>query len=177
MARKCTCKICGSKGDTDIFYKVTNEKGVNRYYCNKDEYDQLMLSQEKYICLMKYIAIDVLDYEDGQIVPPVLVRKIRNLNKFYDYEVIHECFKQCNDDIKYWISTKNFDNEFGMSSYIMKIIESNINDIYSKWKHQNKTKQKQDDSSIDLGLINEINDIKINNHDNGIMNFLDEEDL
>jgi hypothetical protein len=35
MARKVTCQICKSKGDTDTFYKVTDDKGRSKYYCNK----------------------------------------------------------------------------------------------------------------------------------------------
>lgn len=177
MARKCTCQICKNKGTTEAFYKVTDEKGKSKYYCNKEEYDNMISERNKRTELLKYIAIEVLNYEEDQIVPPVITKKIKEMNSFYDYEVIHECFKMNKETIQYWITNKNFDSEYGMASYIMRIIENNINDVYNKWKHSKKTEQKQENNSLDLEMINEIN----NNHkierDNGILDFLDEEDV
>ena len=127
--------------------------------------------------LLKYIAIEVLNYEENQIVPPVITKKIKEMNTFYDYEVIHECFIVNKETIQYWIVNKNFDGEYGMASYIMRIIENSINDVYNKWKHTKKTVQKQESSSIDLEIINEINTNKPKTEDNGILSFLGEEDM
>lgn len=76
MARKCTCQICKTKGNTDSFYKVTDDKGKNKYYCSQLEYESYTLEKEKRNNLMKFIAEEVLGYEEGQIVPPVLIKKL-----------------------------------------------------------------------------------------------------
>lgn len=177
MARKCICKICKAKGDTDTFYKVTDEKGKNRYYCNQQEFETYINEKVKREDLIKYIAEDVLDYEEGQIVPVVLLKKIQEMNKFYDYEVIHDCFKENQETIQYWIDTKNFTSEYGMVSYIMKIIEGSINDVYKKWKFKKRQNQKQQVNSISLDIINEINTDTVKKKNKSIMAFLDEEDV
>ncbi|ATF13561.1 hypothetical protein A616_16725 [Brevibacillus brevis X23] len=177
MGRKCVCKICNKKGTTDLYYCVADEKGKKKYYCSQDEYDAFMINKFSKETLFKYIALEVFQYEEGQIIPPVLIKKINTLNQFYNYEVIHECFITCKDDIQYWTKNKQFKNEYGMVSYVMRIIESRINDVFNKWKHRVKLETKQDSSSIDL-LINGIDDVVTNKKDNtGILDFLDEEDM
>ncbi|MEI2465148.1 hypothetical protein [Niallia taxi] len=179
MARKCTCQICKSKGDTATFYKVTDDKGKNKYYCSKAEYNHFNIEKEKKQLLMKYIAEEVLGYVDGQIVPPILIKKIGDLNKFYDYEVIHKCFELNNDSIKYWIENKGFTSEYGMISYIMKIIESNINDLYKQWKYHKQQTSTIENNVLDVSIINEIEITKPVNKkvDHGILDFLDENEL
>lgn len=177
MARKVTCQLCKTKGTSDTFYKVTDDKGKSKYYCNELELNNFNLEKEKFKELMRYIAMEVLNYQDGQIVPPTIVKRIRTMNNFYDYEVIHECFKDNKENIQYWISNKNFDSEFGMANYIMRIIENNINDVYNKWKHKKVTEQKTESSSLDLEIINDLNENKTTRENNGIMDFLDEEDI
>lgn len=180
MARKVVCKICKAKGDTDTFYKVTDQKGLNKYYCSKEEYDTHKLEQEKRHDLMEYVAVEVLNYEEGQIVPPVMVRKIGELHKFYNYDVIKECFVKQKDDIVYWMNAKDFKNEYNMICYIMKIIEGNINDIYVKWKYQKNQETKRENrdiSHVELDIINNIDGKLKNKENNSIIDFLEEGDL
>lgn len=177
MARKCVCKICKAKGDTDTFYKVI-ESGANKYFCSKEEYDSHVKEKQKRQKLLEYIAIEVLDYEEGQIVNPVMIRKINDLNKFYDLEVILETFKESKETIQYWINNKNFTSEYGMVSYTMKIIEGSINDVHAKWKHLQTVKAKQEVSKVDVGILNDIDTIKTPvKKKEDILSFLDEEDV
>lgn len=178
MARRCVCKICKKEGNTDIFYKV-NENGKNKYYCSKEEFDNYINNKNKREELLKFIAEDVLELDEGQIINPIMIRKLTDLNNFYDYEVIHNCFKGNKDTIQYWMKNKKFKNEYGMISYIMKIIEGSINDFYDKWKHENKQKVAQEREMIDINIINQLN---VANQckkpsTNGILDFLDEEDI
>lgn len=177
MGRKCVCQICKAKGNTDVFYKVTTDQGKNKYYCNKEEYVNFINEKEKRHDLLKFVAEDVLEYEDGQIVPPVMVKKIEKLHGFYDYEVIHNCFKVQKEAIQYWINNKNFSSEHGMASYVMKIIESNINDEYEKWKHQKNVTKQQDTTDLDVEIINETKHATTVKSGNDISEFLDEEDI
>jgi hypothetical protein len=60
----------------------------------------------------------------------------------------------------------------------MKIIEGNINDTYKKWKLTKQQELKQENNSVDLEIINQLDrDKPKKNNDNGILEFLDEEDL
>lgn len=178
MARSCSCGICKTKGNTDIFYKVTDEKGKSKYYCNQEEYDHFINEKTKREKLIEFILLDVFNYEEGQTVSSALFKKIKELNNFYDYEVIHKCFEEQKDSIQYWISVKQFTNEFNMISYVMKIIEGNINDTYNKWKFKKQQEIKQENNSIDLGILNQLDTSKIKNtNSSGILAFLEEEDI
>lgn len=177
MARKVTCQICKTKGDTDAFYKVTDDKGKSKYYCNKDEYDNFIDEKVKREKLIEYVLLDVFCYEEGQTVNSILFKKLKDLNSFYDNEVIHECFREQKENIQYWIKTKGF-QEFNTICYVMKIIEGNINDCYKKWKFKRQQELKMENNSVDLEIINQLDsDTKTTQNNNGILAFLDEEDI
>lgn len=184
MGRKVTCKLCKNNGDSDIFYKVTDEKGKNKYYCSKEEFENHQHEMECRYNLLKYVAEEVLQYEEGQIVPPSMVKKIQELHKFYNYEVIHKCFEINRDTIQYWITAKNFSSEYGMASYVMKIIEGNINDVYKKWKYEKqrkqrkqKTKNNDNEFIMDFDVIENLHENNKESSNRDISNFLDEEDF
>lgn len=176
MARTCKCQGCGnSKLTTDIAYR-TRVGNVNKYYCNEQEYNSIQEEKEKRERLIIYIASEILGYEKGQIVPTVLQRKINELNKFYDYNVIEETFRRKKDDLLYWKDTKNFDNEYSMVSYLMAIVSSSINDVYKEWKFRQEQLQKENNNKIDIDIINtEIKTTKKKN--DSIIDFLEEGDI
>lgn len=183
MARLVVCQICKKKSDSLFAYKVTDENGKNKYYCNKAEYDQRELDKQERHDLLKYVAEVVLNYQEKQIVPPSMVKRIQKLAEFYPFIVIKEVFHSNLDTIQYWIRTKKFKNEYGMSSYVMTIVESNINDAYKKWKREQEQLHKMKSKSIDEMLFNEIQDdqstelIKPKVQKKDISMFLDEEDI
>lgn len=181
MARKCVCQLCKANGTVDVFYKVTDTKGRNKYYCNQDEYENFKNEKLKRKNLLYYLSKEVFHYKDGQVPPPVFLKKIGELNKFYDYEVIQKCFEKNQETIQYWLINKEFNNEFGMISYIFKIIESNINDFYKVWSLEQNRKNKEENNQIDITIMNQFNDskpssLKQNNSAKNITAFLDEED-
>lgn len=179
MARAVKCKICKAKGDSDTFYRVTDDKGRNSYYCSKEEYEQREKEKEDRYMLLKYVAEEVLEYDNGQIVPPSMVKRIEKLSKFYGFNVIKETFYLNKETIQYWIRTKDFSNEYGMCSYVMAIIESNINDAYKKWKREQEQKAKMKSKTIDTMIFDDLvmtEPIKQSNSKD-ISMFLDEEDL
>jgi hypothetical protein len=177
MVRKVTCKLCKNKGDTDTFYKLTDEHGKSKYYCNQEEYDNFMNEKLKREKLIDFVVIDVFGYEEGQTINSILFKKLKDLNNFYDNDVIHECFKEHKDTIQYWIKTKGF-TEFNTICYVMKIIEGNINDVYKKWKIKKQQEVKQENNSVDLETLNQLDNHTKNKKKNcGIATFLDEEDM
>jgi hypothetical protein len=180
VARKVTCQICKNKGDSDTFYKVTDDKGRSKYYCNQDEYDNFMNEKLKRERLLEFVVLDVFGYEEGQTVNSILFKKLKDLNNFYDNEVIYDCFKEHKDTIQYWIKTKETEGfqEFNTICYVMKIIEGNINDVYKKWKFKKQQELKQENNSVDLEIFNQLDtNTPKKTNDNGILAFLDEEDI
>jgi hypothetical protein len=176
MGRKVTCQICKTKGDSDTFYKVTDDKGRGKYYCNQTEYDNLINEKIKRKNLIDFILYEVFEYEEGQSVNSILFKKLKELN-FYSDEIIHECFKYQKENIQYWIKTKGFD-EFGTICYVMKIIEGNINDTYKTWKFKKQQEVKQENNTVDLDILNQsdADNTKLKSN-TGILAFLDEEDI
>lgn len=178
MARKVVCKICKSKGDTDTFYKITDENGRNKYYCNQEEYDNYVSEKLKRENMLKFIAEEVFQYEEGQIIHPTMIKKLSAMNKFYDNEVIHECFRINKETIQYWMQAKQFSSEYNMVCYIMKIIEGSINDVFNKWKHRKQQEIKEENTLVDFDILNQLDNTTSTQQDsNGILSFLDEEDI
>ena len=177
MARKCKCKVCKAELMTDIAFKVTHN-GKNSYYCSESEYIAERKEIESYKNLLSYISIEVLGYEEKQIIPPVLTKKINELRESYKDEVIYQCFKDNADNIKYWLTVKDFRNEFGMASYIMAIINSKINDTYKEWKENQKRlmQQNKEVDDIDISVMNTSNNYKAKT-EKSIANFLEEGDI
>lgn len=178
MARRVKCRICGKYGTNETFYKVTDENGKSKYYCNQEEYENHINEKRKRDNLIEYIHNEILLLEEGQIINPIMIKKLNELHKFYDWEVIHKTFEKCKDSIHYWIENKNFSSEYGMISYIMKIIESHINDVYNEWKFKKEQERKIESNEIDLGLLNDLEIVNcVKDEDDNILEFLNEDDL
>ncbi|UWD95645.1 hypothetical protein NX081_11095 [Bacillus velezensis] len=181
MARRCVCQICKANGTVDTFFRVSDDKGKNKYYCTKDEYETYINDKVKRKNLLNYIAKDVLNYREGQVIPPIFLKKIAELNRFYDYEVIQICFEKNQQTIQYWLTNKEFYNEYGMISYIFKIVESNINDVYKEWLHEQNQRMIEKNHHLDIAIVNQTNivdstSLKQNNSPKNITEFLDGED-
>ena len=132
MARRCKCKKCGAELTTDVAFKVV-VKDKNHYYCNESEYIKMQAEKLKKTEAMIYI-FDMF-YNNDQLLPPVMIKKINALAKTYDYDVIKGTFESNKENLLYWWTLeKKFDSEYGKVSYIMRIIENNINDVYREIK-------------------------------------------
>lgn len=175
--RKCKCQITKEIGTTDIFYKV-NENGKNKYYKNKKIYDKYMKQKNDRDILLKYIALEILDYQEKQIVPTILLKKIKELNEFYEYEVIYEAFKEKKDTLKYWINLDGkFNSEYQKVSYMMAIINNSINDIYERWKIKQQRLQKENSINVDMNVLNDSEAVVVPKSEAiDISQFLDGED-
>ena len=209
MARQVKCAFCGSKGSSDEFYKIAINLECTRfsYYCSEQEYEMYKQLEEdkiaekeaialekeiqqqikrvetdKYNNLMKYVVETLLNYEKGMVFPKTLANKVKELRGFYPYEVIHDSFKLSEDSIVWALNNKNFDKEYGMISYIMAIVESNINDVYKKYLELEKLNNalKETVNEVETDIIQahmfdlEYKPIKLNN---SIASFLEEDEI
>lgn len=162
MARKVRCVYCREHGRSGEFFKVQKEGYENRfsYFCSESDYNKWSIEQQnkvKFKKLMEYVAEDIYGYEKGMIFPTSLISRIAKLHEFYTYDIIKDAFIHSYDSIKWALSNKTFKNEFGKTSYIMAIVESNINDVYleSKRKESQKSKKVNIEESVDMELFNE----------------------
>lgn len=105
--------------------------------------------------LYNYVRSSVMNYDSNQSLPSTMVLRLKGLlyGKFmenlkqedkanYSYKVVLNTFKFCNPKIQSVVRTKNFNNEMQKFNYILKIVESNLNDVYMRMKSSEKAKEK-----------------------------------
>src|SRR5574344_309602 len=160
MARKCKCTHCKKELSTDIAYKATIN-GKNKYYCTKEEYETIQNEiNDKNKCLETISTILNIPF-----VPPMMLREINDLTKFYSYIVINRTFKDNEKNIRWFIENRDSGSEYGKIKYIMTIIKNNINTTYKKYiKEQQQLVEmfKTNDKEIDMDIINITNDKQSN---------------
>ena len=67
----------------------------------------------------------------------------------YSYEVILNTFKFCSPTINKALRTNSWSNEMHRFNYVLKIVESNINNVYLRMKNVQKTKEEAKNTTID----------------------------
>ena len=136
MARRCKCYITGEVGTTDTFVKIGGH-----YYKSQYVYDEYKRLKEERKQLIDYICRTFLGYGEGQPFPSSLPKKLNELS-YYDNAVIMETFRQCKENILYWLDNKEFSSEYGKIAYIFAIIGNKIADVNKKYVKQEKTQPK-----------------------------------
>lgn len=104
----------------------------------------------------------MLGYDENQALSSTMVLRLKGLltNKFiengniqdganYSYEVILNTFKFCSPTINKALKTNSWSNEMHRFNYILKIVESNINNVYLRMKNVQKTKEEAKNTTID----------------------------
>lgn len=104
----------------------------------------------------------MLGYDENQALSSTMVLRLKGLltNKFiengniqdganYSYEVILNTFKFCSPTINKALKTNSWSNEMHRFNYILKIVESNINNVYLRMKNVQKTKEEAENTTID----------------------------
>lgn len=190
MGRLVSCYICKDKIDIkESKSHLDNGQKKSKYFCSNEhlqvhidnlhEKELLRLDTDKFNKVDLYVAIEILQYELGQITPPSLKKRIQKLHKHYSYEVIKMCFELLKPELSSIINKKEFADESHMVNYIMVVVENNINDAYRVWKRRTQIAKKQESHSIDIDLMEEMTvepSVKKKEVSNGIMDFLEEDD-
>lgn len=118
-----------------------------------------MLKEEKieFDELYNYVKKQILKYDDSQSLPKSIVLRLKGLKKGkymenlsqkdnanYSYKIILYTFQICKPQIDSALNSVEFKNENHKINYIIKIVESNINDVYFRLKkveeQKNRTK-------------------------------------
>ena len=105
---------------------------------------------------------NLLGYDENQALSSTMVLRLKGLltNKFmengnikdganYSYEVILNTFKFCSPSINKALKTNSWTSETHKFNYILKIVESNINNVYMRMKNIEKTKEEAKNTTID----------------------------
>ena len=112
--------------------------------------------------LYNYVKSNIMGYDENQALSSTMVLRLKGLltNKFiengnitstanYSYEVILNTFKFCSPTINKALRTNSWTNEMHRFNYILKIVESNINNVYLRMKNVQKTKEEAKNTTID----------------------------
>lgn len=122
------------------------------------------LSQQEKIeweALYEYVRKNVLGYDENQSLSRNMVLRLKGLttNKFmannniadtsnYSYQTILNTFKFCQPDIERGLKSNSFTDENHKFNYVLKIVESNLNNVYLRMKNKEKTKEDIDNHDI-----------------------------
>ena len=160
MGRRVKCQVTGEYGDSETFVKINK-----KYYKSQAIYDVDKKQKELWSQIVSFICEDLLGYTKGATFPTLITRKLNELN-YYDREVILETFKQCREDILYWISRADkFDNDIGRIHYMFAIVKGKINDVDRVWKRRAEQTSRLQNIDVDAISSFEIKNNKFQNKD------------
>lgn len=182
---KVTCQICKKKIEkSDAFRLPKKQPNHFLYYCSEVEYENDLIKRNKRDDVLFYFVVDIMEYEKGQVCPPYLKSRIKELNKLYDYDIIKMTLEANRQTLNHFATKKEYENETHMVNYLMALVKSEINSVYRKWKKQKEFQTKITMCEVEeVSLpIDELQFPSANEKGNvgsssGIMNFLDEGDL
>lgn len=130
MPRRVKCQITGAFGTSDTFYRAPNGK----YYASEalySSYKKMMKEREE---VLTYFLSTFLGIEKkpGMKVPGLLLKKIKEYEGFYGYDVLLDCLEGERRRIAVATSRIHFESETGKISYIFAIVDNYINGYLKK---------------------------------------------
>lgn len=125
MLVKCQC--CGTKIDRNTAYKVNIGK-QNKYYCSEHEYIQ-MITAKAQIRQTENEILQLINYIFGyEIKNTVLFNELREIKNAFTLDVLYHYMYDSYKDIEYWMSKKEFKNEYNKIRYFTAILKNNLAD-------------------------------------------------
>lgn len=170
MSRSCKCAVTGEIGTTDTFVKIGN-----RYYKSQEVYDKDKENKKYYKELIDYICKEFLGYEDNKKFSTLLPKELKRFSA-YDNYIILETVKRSAEDIRYWIHNHDSVSQDNIVLYIIKVIQSNINDIEAAVQYENRQKKKQNNVTMDVDNF-DFSTIGTKAKGNDISRFLNDDDF
>lgn len=105
--------------------------------------------------LYEYVRTEVMGYDQNQSLSSEMVLRLKGLlsNKFmennyiqdtasYSYKTVLNTFKYCSLDIQRGLRSNSFRDERHRFNYVLKIVESNLNTVYTRMKNAVKAEEK-----------------------------------
>lgn len=113
--------------------------------------------------LYEYVRRNVMGYDENQSLSKNMVLRLKGLltNKFmannniadtanYSYKIVLNTFKFCMPDIQKGLRNNSFADENHKFSYVLKIVESNLNNVYMRMKNAEKAKEKTETMEMNV---------------------------
>lgn len=101
--------------------------------------------QKEWSELYEYVKRNIMNYDDNQSLSRIMVLRLKGLrtskfienksikdNSNYSFTCVLNTFKFCKPKIDYILKTKKFQDENHKFNYILKVAESNLNEVYKK---------------------------------------------
>ena len=124
------CWDINDKRPKEECYKAPNGK----YYTTKEAYDYMVANhewQDKCVDLYR----DWVGRKDAG--PSIWVKKLKEV-KEYGNEVIYAAMLLSDDNARYAVANKNFNNEYQMAAYLWAIVNGNMLEADRKIREKNK---------------------------------------
>jgi hypothetical protein len=113
--------------------------------------------------LYEYVRRNVMNYDENQSLSRAMVLRLKGLlnNKFmannnivdtanYSYQVVLNTFKFCYPSIQKGLQGNTFRDENNKFNYILKIVESNLNTVYTRMKNAEKAKEEAETADVSV---------------------------
>ena len=115
----------------------TNKKGVLYYSFHKNCWEHKQKEKLGFNNLYDYI----LEKYFIKMLPTSLIKSIRELRQYYDFELMLECLQSLESNLMINMSRIEFGNDYQKGSYIMAALKNSIDTFYSKRLKQNNEKK------------------------------------
>ena len=147
----------GEYSTQDQAYKAPNGK----YYSSQIVYEQNLFQNEmRNKCIDK--IFELFDIRKGMKISTIFFRKLAELEP-YGYDVVYNTIEHNSVSIEWALNNKEFSSESGKVSYVMAIVQNNINDEYKFKQKQLKLQEKSAkiiEEPVDIEIVNNIQKTK-----------------
>lgn len=175
MGRKCKCCICKNGIEVDEAYVNTvvsrTGKLTKKRYCSEQEFNTYQHEMNCRKNIFDFMR-ELLGYNEEQILPTIINKKVSEIHNGYTYQEIYETFITCKETLTYWSNLEGkFDKEYQKISYIFAIIINSINEVSKRIKRESKLDIKADSHTIEVDLFDDMPIVNTSKKD--ISSFLD----
>lgn len=116
---------------------MLDKKQEKEYFDKLYEYVKSILGYDENQALPKWFVLRLKGLATGKYLANNHIKSRANYSNF----VILSTFKFCRGKIEYALSSVAFSNEKHKLNYILKIVESNLNDVYERIKAAKKNEK------------------------------------
>lgn len=163
---KCDCGGTITLSETTLLKKRSSLRSCGKCPPEKDTSyvpkEMTYEDKQNWEKLYKYVKTNILGYDEEQSLPQYIIVRLLGLsrgkhiannksvnNANYSYDVILATFKYCSPDIQRALRTNSFKDEMHKFLYITKIVENNINTVYTKMKNIQKAKEEAKNTTVE----------------------------
>lgn len=117
------CKKCGNKIERSDAFKVVVGK-VNTYYCNEDEYNEILKNRKLKDETYSYIN-NIFGYK---VTNTSMFKEINEIVDVFGYELLLSYLSENESYLMPVVQEKDFSNEYGKIRYFSAILKNSLAD-------------------------------------------------